>query len=218
VPRRITRDRAIAHDEVGVGVLCMNENLVLDENAARARADISGRAGYVPQGRAARLAPKSASGPRCQGYSRPPTAPRVCLMNTGTPIRAPGLRSPASCPSPATSRAGGGVPVVVRARESRAHGEGGQSTRTDAKPVERATYVAIQLDKSWLCSAQRNHTHEAGTSPATSGAGCGGWSLTGATCGSRSRVASNEGHARQTWTGRMCPPDFVTHVDGKPGA
>jgi hypothetical protein len=37
----------------------MDQNLVLDEKRSQSPgADISGRAGYVPQGRAARLAPK----------------------------------------------------------------------------------------------------------------------------------------------------------------
>jgi hypothetical protein len=47
------------------------------------------------------------------------------------------------------------VSVVVRARESRAHGEGTQSMRAEAKPVQRAMYVATQLDKSWLLDVQR---------------------------------------------------------------
>ena len=38
-------------------------------------------------------------------------------------------------------------------------------------------------------ASNANCTHEVGTSPATSGASSGGWSLTGATCGSRSRAS-----------------------------
>lgn len=37
------------------------------------------------------------AGPRCQGHSQPPTAPRVPLVNMGTSIGAPSPRSPASC-------------------------------------------------------------------------------------------------------------------------
>jgi hypothetical protein len=58
-------------------------------------------------------------------------------------------------PSPVTSRTRNGVPVVVRARESRAQGEGGQQRSANPKPQGEATYVASELDKSWLLIEQR---------------------------------------------------------------
>lgn len=57
--------------------------------------------------------------------------------------------------SPATSHARDGASVVVRARESRAHGEGRQSTSTAPKPQGQATYVASSSDRSWLLNEQR---------------------------------------------------------------
>ena len=63
---------------------------------------------------------------RCQGHSQPPKASWVLAFDGRTSIRAPGQRSPASCPSPARSRTRGGASVVVRARESRVQGEGRQ--------------------------------------------------------------------------------------------
>ena len=83
-------------------------------------------AGWVRHGFAVRLIPFSTSGHRCQGHSRPSKASRVALLNAGPSIRAPGYRSPASHPSLVTSRTRRGVSIVVRARESRVHGEGRQ--------------------------------------------------------------------------------------------
>ena len=44
----------------------------------------------------------------------------------GNPDLSAGMTIPGKLPSPAMSQAGGIVPVVVRARESRVHGKGGQ--------------------------------------------------------------------------------------------
>ena len=53
------------------------------------------------------------------------------------------------------SRTGGGASVVVRARESRAHGEGRQSTSGACAAPERAAYAAPQSDQDWLRNVQR---------------------------------------------------------------
>src|SRR5262249_59059586 len=58
-------------------------------------------------------------------------------------------------PSPVMSRTRGGASVVVRARESRAHGEGRQQMRTHPAPLGKAMYVAFKLDLSWLQTEQR---------------------------------------------------------------
>ncbi|WP_437751221.1 reverse transcriptase domain-containing protein [Sorangium sp. So ce1389] len=76
-------------------------------------------------------------------------------MNTGRSIRAPMQRTPASGQCPATSRTTGGVSIVVRARESRAHGKGRQSTSGSTMPQGKATYVASEADLAWLLSKQR---------------------------------------------------------------
>jgi hypothetical protein len=63
---------------------------------------------------------------RSQGYSRPPTAPRVPSFEHGNSDTSAGQAKPGKPPGPARSRAGDGASVVVRARESRVHGEGRQ--------------------------------------------------------------------------------------------
>ena len=79
--------------------------------------------------------PRIERGQNCQGYSLPPKAPRVLLVNTGTCSRAPDEETSGKPPSPAMFRHGGRVLVVVRARESRVHGEGGQSMSAAARPL-----------------------------------------------------------------------------------
>jgi hypothetical protein len=49
--------------------------------------------GCVRHGCTETLAPSRVSGLRCQGHSRPPKASRVCPLNMGTSIRAPGVRT-----------------------------------------------------------------------------------------------------------------------------
>lgn len=58
-------------------------------------------------------------------------------------------------PGPARSRTGGGASVVVRARESRVHGEGGQSTGTTSSAQGQAVYAATKPDWVWLLSVQK---------------------------------------------------------------
>ena len=61
-----------------------------------------------------------------QGQSRPPKASRVSQVEHGNPDTSAWSAKPGKPPGPAMSRTGGRAFVVVRARESRAHGEGGQ--------------------------------------------------------------------------------------------
>lgn len=65
-------------------------------------------------------------GLRSQGYSRPPKTPRVPCFEHGNPDTSAGPTEPGKPPGPVMSRTGGGAFVVVRARESRVHGEGRQ--------------------------------------------------------------------------------------------
>ena len=44
---------------------------------------------------------------------------------------------------------------VVRARESRAHGDRRQRVSAGPKPREKATYVASKSDRDWLLNVQR---------------------------------------------------------------
>jgi hypothetical protein len=62
---------------------------------------------------------------------------------------------PGKPPSPAMSHAGAGASVVVGARESRAHGEGRQSTSTASKPQGKAMYLASSTEKDWLLTEQQ---------------------------------------------------------------
>ena len=65
-------------------------------------------------------------GLRSQGYSRPPTAPRVPRLEHGNSDTSAGQTEPGKPPGPVMSRTGDGAFVVVGARESRVHGEGRQ--------------------------------------------------------------------------------------------
>jgi RNA-directed DNA polymerase len=98
--------------------------------------------------------PESECGLRSQGYSWAPTASRVYLVNQGTSTERRRSES-GKPPSQARSLKRGGASVVVRARESRVHGEGGQSTSRASKPQGKAMYVVSQSDKDWLLSEQR---------------------------------------------------------------
>jgi hypothetical protein len=64
--------------------------------------------------------------PRSQGQSRPPKALRVSSGEHGNPDTSARQAKPGKPPGPVMSRAGGTAFVVVRARESRVHGEGRQ--------------------------------------------------------------------------------------------
>jgi len=61
-----------------------------------------------------------------QGQSRPPKASRVSKIEHGNPDTSAWSAKPGKPPGPARSRTGGRAFVVVRARESRVHGEGRQ--------------------------------------------------------------------------------------------
>jgi len=69
--------------------------------------------------------PEREEGRHDQGHSQPPTASWVTPWNTRTSAEAPSTKL-GKLPSPAMSSTRGGVSVVVRARESRAQGEGRQ--------------------------------------------------------------------------------------------
>ena len=56
---------------------------------------------------------------------------------------------------PAMSRRGRGASQVVRARESRAHGEGRQGVGTHPESEERSVDADQQADKAWLLDVQR---------------------------------------------------------------
>ena len=85
----------------------------------------SAATGCAPLGHVGDLDPNWVASQFCQGYSQPPKAPRVPFLNMGTSIWAPACEA-GKPSSPAMSQTRGGVSVVVRARESRAHGEGRQ--------------------------------------------------------------------------------------------
>ncbi|WP_211302302.1 reverse transcriptase N-terminal domain-containing protein [Dyadobacter jiangsuensis] len=48
-----------------------------------------------------------------------------------------------------------GVRVVVRERESRSHGEGGQGIGTISKPEKRTMDLVHQADHAWVLNVQR---------------------------------------------------------------
>src|SRR5262249_40406146 len=91
--------------------------------------------------------------PSRQGYSVPPKDPKVVGRNMGTPSRPPAtdagyLRRPVKVSKE------DGASVVVRARESRAHGEGRQSVGTLRVPEGRPVDSGHQADRAWLLSVQ----------------------------------------------------------------
>ena len=71
-------------------------------------------------------------------------------------------------PGPVMSRTRGGAFVVVRARESRVHGEGRQSTHAASKAPRKAMYVAPTPKQGWLRSVQRT-LHEQSQEPSITG-------------------------------------------------
>lgn len=56
---------------------------------------------------------------------------------------------------PGTKVNGGGVSAVVRDRESRPQGEGGQVSDTLLKPEERSVDSDLQTDTVWVLGVQR---------------------------------------------------------------
>jgi putative transposase len=75
---------------------------------------------------------------------------------------------------PGTKVHGGGVSVVVRGRESRPQGEGGQVSDTRLKPEERSVDSDLHTDTVWLLGVQRKLYQWSQDHPgsATSGVGC----------------------------------------------
>lgn len=73
-------------------------------------------------------------------------------MGTGSdsPVRKTGYRQRLG-----KGHSQGGVRVVVRERESRSHGEGGQGIYTLSKPEKRAMDLAHQADYAWVLNVQR---------------------------------------------------------------
>ena len=78
-----------------------------------------------------------------------------------------GSETPGKPPSPAMSRSRGGAFVVVRARESRVHGEGRQGVGRSQKPEGSLVDTRHRADRAWLLSVQtklyqwsRQHTGE----------------------------------------------------------
>jgi hypothetical protein len=70
--------------------------------------------------------PEGESSQSSQGQSRPPKASRVFQVEHGNPDTSARHAKPGKPPGLVMSRTGGRAFVVVRARESRAHGEGRQ--------------------------------------------------------------------------------------------
>src|SRR6202046_4477209 len=70
---------------------------------------------------------------------------------------------------------GGGACVVVRTRESRVHGEGGQGTDRVAKTEEPSMDLGDQADEAWLLSVQRKLYQWSRTHPEDSYRGVGNW-------------------------------------------
>jgi hypothetical protein len=114
----------VLHDEVGAGVLCMDVHPTMGGNAARAR--LQDFSDWVcsewtccepaPKGDAVRAARGRADHLKHQGF----------LLGTWEPRFERRVGEPGKLPSLAMSRTRGGAFVVVRARESRVHGEGRQ--------------------------------------------------------------------------------------------
>ena len=70
--------------------------------------------------------PELECSPRSQGQSRTPKALRVFPVERGNPDSSARSAKPGKPPGPVMSRTGDIASVVVRARESRVHGEGRQ--------------------------------------------------------------------------------------------
>ena len=100
---------------------------------------------FVPKRRAVRAARGIAGHLQHRGSTSGTREPHVSAEQA----------KPGKPPSPATSHVRGGASVVVRVRESRAHGEGRQSASTESKPQGKAMYVAPSSDEDWLLSEQR---------------------------------------------------------------
>ena len=83
-----------------------------------------------------------------------PTGPKVDHRNTGT-LDCPPTTEVGEPRRPVKGSRGGGASGVVRARESRVHGDGRQEVGTRLMPEERSVDSDHQADRAWLLSAQR---------------------------------------------------------------
>jgi len=89
-----------------------------------------------------------------QGQSMAPTGPKVDHRNTGTLDRPP-TTEVGEPRRPAKDGRGGGASGVVRARESRVHGDRRQEFGTLSRPEERSVDSDQQADRAWLLGVQR---------------------------------------------------------------
>src|SRR5215472_8996514 len=89
---------------------------------------------------------------------------------------------------------GGGACVVVRARESRAHGEGRQGNDRVVKTEEPSMDLGDQADEAWLLSVQRKLYQWSRTHPEESYRDLWNWitDLRNLRCAWR-KIASNQG-------------------------
>lgn len=78
-----------------------------------------------------------------------------CACERGMASPDAGYAKSSKRPSRAMSGPAVGVPIVVRARENRAHGEGGQSIRRRLKPQGQTVYAVSESERNWLLSKQR---------------------------------------------------------------
>lgn len=84
----------------------------------------------------------------------PPKDSKVESRNMGTLDHSP-TTEVGKPRRPARNDGGGGVSVLVRARESRVHGKGRQGVGTLQKPEERPVDSGLQADQAWLLNVQK---------------------------------------------------------------
>jgi hypothetical protein len=84
----------------------------------------------------------------------PPKGSKVGHRNMGTRA-CPPTTEVGQPRRPAMGTQGGGAFVVVRARESRVHGEGGQQVGTLSRPDERSMDLDHRVDRAWVLDVQR---------------------------------------------------------------
>ncbi len=84
----------------------------------------------------------------------PPTDSKVTRRNMGTPTRPP-VTETGYPRRPGTGAREGGASVVVRARESRVHGEGRQRDGALLKSEQRSVDTDQRADEVWMLNVQR---------------------------------------------------------------
>src|SRR5713101_2232517 len=84
----------------------------------------------------------------------PPTDSKVTRRNMGTPTRPP-VTETGYPRRPGTGAREDGASVVVRARESRAHGEGRQRDGALLKSEQRSVDTDQRADEVWMLNVQR---------------------------------------------------------------